>query len=935
MRSAKQFLLGSLGAALAASGLTALGAGPAHAVSGVFLSEFHYDDSTTNDAGGVGEFVEVTAPAGTSLDGWQVVLVNGATGAAYRTDTLSGSVADQSGGWGTKVVGYPVVSGGILQNGAPDGIALLNAGGAVVEFVSYEGAMTATLGTSPAPVDATETGAGVESNTTPGTDSVQRKVDGGWAAPAAHSRGLPNGYAGSTDPGGPGGPGGPGDPGTPVAIADIQGSGASSPLATTAVTTEGVVTAAYPTGGFNGFYIQTPGADTPERSDAVFVFGGVPAGIVVGDSVRVSGTVKEFGSLTEIDVTGGQVTEIASLGTVVPKPVLPGTDCALPGTGCLGAAELESAREAAEGELFAPTGAYTVTDVYDGSAYNPPSSGSSSHFGEIGLAANSDEPLITPTDIIDAQDTAAIVARTRWNNAHRVILDDGSTTTYWNTSNTAAGKDLPLPWLTRDHHVRVGAGVTFDQPVVLDYRFGWKVQPTSQVVGAPTGKVTFEQNRPAAPAAVGGDLKLATFNVLNYFTTLGVDYGGCTAYVDRAGDPVAVNQCPGSGPRGAWDATNFERQQAKIVSAIDTIDADIVSVEEIENSLVVDNADRDEALGALVTALNADAGAGTWDYVRSPADASSDTNKALQDVIRTGFIYKPAAVTVVGDAEMRFGTTAFDNAREPFAAVFQPVGGAERDRFAVIVNHFKSKGSGVNDGTGQGNANPDRIAQATELADFAGDFAAARGVGAVFLTGDFNSYSQEDPMQVLAAAGYEQLVAEGKHSYSFDGQSGSLDHVLANPAAAEMVSGVDIWETNANETVFNQYSRYNYVGTDLYESSPFGASDHNPEVIGIDRPAPTAVVNTEAPTVWGTARVGRQLVADAGTWTPSPSAVSFQWYADGVPIAGATDARLRLTGRLAGAVITVAVTARAPDLEDATAVSAPVGPVTRGAGGHS
>ena len=92
-------------------------------------------------------------------------------------------------------------------------------------------------------------------------------------------------------------------------------------------------------------------------------------------------------------------------------------------------------------------------------------------------------------------------ARTAWNTAHRVVLDDGSSATYWNTSNTAAGQDLPLPWLTKDHAVRVGASVTFDQPVILDYRFGWKLQPQRQVVGVPAGLVTFEQDRPAAPAA--------------------------------------------------------------------------------------------------------------------------------------------------------------------------------------------------------------------------------------------------------------------------------------------------------------------------------------------------------------------------------------------------------------------------------------------------
>ena len=632
------------------------------------------------------------------------------------------------------------------------------------------------------------------------------------------------------------------DPDAVLPIAEIQGTGSSSPLVGQTVTTEGVVTAVYPgagsglpgNGNFNGFYLQTPGEDTtPGASDAIFVFGPSfdESTLEIGDSVRVTGSVSEFGTLTEL--TASTVTEVADLGDVVPNTVIPGTDCALPGDTCPTLTELDALKEEFEGEVFQLTGDYTVTDAYDGSAANPPNSGSSNFFGEIGLAANSDSPLITPTEIIDAQDTAAIEARVRYNNAHRVVLDDGASTTHWNTSNTGQ-MDIPFPWFTPDHTVRVGAAVTFDQPVILDYRFGWKIQPVSRVIGDGTGLVNFEQDRPATPDDVGGDLRLATFNVLNYFTTLGEDLSGCQPYEDRDGNPIAVRT--GCDARGAWNDASFQRQQAKIVNAINTIDADIVSVEEIENSLVVDGHDRDEALSALVDALNADAGADVWDYVHSPASASEPDNVAQQDVIRTGFIYKPATVDLVGEAAMLFDEPAFENAREPFAQVFKAAGADDEDGFAVIVNHFKSKGSGVDDGTGQGLANPDRIAQAEALSAFADDFAAERGVDAVFLTGDFNASSMEDPVQVLTGDGYVNQEEPGEYSYSFDGQSQSLDHVFANPTANAMVTGFDIWQINANETVFNQYSRYNYNATILYDEGPFSASDHNPEIVGIDVP---------------------------------------------------------------------------------------------------
>jgi predicted extracellular nuclease len=614
-------------------------------------------------------------------------------------------------------------------------------------------------------------------------------------------------------------------------IAEIQGTGAASPLVGSTVTTKGVVTAAFPTGGYNGFYIQTGGPDTtPGASDGIFVFEpGFADTIAVGDSVEVQGVVKEFSTLTEIDAA--EITELTEpLAPAVPRAVLPGTDCALPGDACLTGAALDAAREAHEGEAFLPTAPVTVTDSYDFGAT------SSSFFGEIGLAAGSDIPLVTPTEVVDAQDAPGIAARTAYNTAHLVVLDDGSSANYWNTANTAGAQDQPVPWLTKDHTVRVGAGVTFDEPVVLDYRFGWKLQPQRQVVGAPTGLVTFEQDRPAAPAEVGGDIRLATFNVLNYFTTLGGDVPGCSAYVDRDDNPIATRSCSGpNGPRGAWDRASFERQQAKIVNAINTMDVDIVSLEELENSRTVDGADRDEAISELVAALNQAAGSKRWAYVPSPS-----TLPATEDVIRTGFIYDPATVKPV-DESVIYDGPAFDNARDPLAQVFMGRRSRSSQKFAVIVNHFKSKGSGVDDGTGQGNANPDRVAQANALASFADQFARDRGTDRIFLTGDFNAYSMEDPVQVLEAAGFQSLESTddpAEESYSFGGTSGSLDHVFANAAARTLVSGVDVWEINANESVFYQYSRYNYIGTDLYSPNPFAASDHNPEVVGLRLPAP-------------------------------------------------------------------------------------------------
>ncbi|BDZ41557.1 hypothetical protein GCM10025865_08560 [Paraoerskovia sediminicola] len=381
--------------------------------------------------------------------------------------------------------------------------------------------------------------------------------------------------------------------------------------------------------------------------------------------------------------------------------------------------------------------------------------------------------------------------------------------------------------------MRVGAAVTFTSPVVLDYRYSaWGFQPLEQLVGDSDAQpATFEDTRTAQPEDVGGDLKVATFNVLNYFTTTGDSLTGCTYYTDRVGDPISVSG--GCDARGAADAENLERQQTKIVAAITALGADVVSLEEIENSAAFGK-DRDTALNDLVAALNSVEGDGTWAAVASPSATPAD-----EDVIRTAFVYRTATAETVGGSTILLDDPAFSNAREPLAQTFRPAGGDADQEVVVIANHFKSKGSGSGDdadqGDGQGASNASRVAQATALVAFADDTAAAAGTDKVLLAGDFNAYDMEDPLEVVKDAGYTDLGATtGEYTYSFGGQVGSLDHVFASEAAAGVVTGTDIWNINAYEPVANEYSRYNYNVTDLYDETPYRSSDHDPILVGLD-----------------------------------------------------------------------------------------------------
>lgn len=678
-------------------------------------------------------------------------------------------------------------------------------------------------------------------------------------------------------------------------IAEIQGTDTdTSPLVGQTVTTRGVVVADYATGGFNGFFLETGGAGqdathpdtTPGASDAIFVFGSAAAGQVhVGDSVQVTGKVAEFKGETEL--TSPTVSALPSaLPPVVPDQI----DWADLAT--------DAQKEAHEGELMAPVGHWTVTDNYNANFY-----------GEIELAAG-DVMLQQPTNVGTPGSQAARDAAA-YNAAHAVLLDDGSSWTYGPTSHA----DVPLPWLTPTTPVSDGARVSFHQPVVLDYRNShWNLQPQQQVTGDGSAVATFSDLRSAkaAPSSVGGNVRLATFNMENFFTTTGQAFvaanpgASCTYYNDRAGTPVGDNTCTfadgSAGPRGAATAAALQNQLAKELVGIDGLGASIVSLEEVENSAKFGH-DRDDTVSALVDALNSKDGAGTWAFAPSPATM---VPLADQDVIRTAFIYKPADVALVGGSTML--TTAsgpgqsFSIAREPVAQAFKLTGAPDSSSFLVVANHLKSKGSGTplfsdcaNGDTentdpvlDQGSFNCTRLHEAQDMWAWAQGVAQTAGTDKIFLVGDFNAYDHEDPVEYLLGQGLTDL---GDHydpthwSYSYKGLEGSLDHVFANAAARSLVTGATIWQIDAQESVAFAYSRANYNVTQLFDgTNPFATSDHDPEVVGLQLSLPVTLGPIAAQT-WTAGTAITPVTASA-----SGGAAPYAFSATGLPAGVRIDA---------------------------------------------
>ena len=143
-------------------GVTSLAVTSASALTAVFINEIHYD----NVGADTGEAIEIAGPAGTNLAFWKIRLYNGAGGAIYDTILLAGVLPNTCSGHGTIAYAWNPI-----QNGSPDGMALIDNNGIVVQFLSYEGTFTAVGGEANGMVS-TDIGVS-ESGTTPVGYSLQ------------------------------------------------------------------------------------------------------------------------------------------------------------------------------------------------------------------------------------------------------------------------------------------------------------------------------------------------------------------------------------------------------------------------------------------------------------------------------------------------------------------------------------------------------------------------------------------------------------------------------------------------------------------------------------------------------------------------------------------------------------------------------------------
>ena len=598
-------------------------------------------------------------------------------------------------------------------------------------------------------------------------------------------------------------------------IYDIQGDGLSAAI-TGPVSTAGVVVGDFdgPTSaGLQGFYLQDATGDADATtSDGIFVFTGDATNVALGDFVHVTGFARERFSQTTIngsDSNAAPTTQITVCGTgETVEPV----DVTLP-------VATATSLEQFEGMLVRFPQSLVISEYFN---YD--------QFGELVLGlplAGEDRPFTGTA--IDEPGPAAN-ARTLANSLRRITLDDGLAVSNPPDLRHPNGDTFSLTNRFR------GGDTVANTVGVLGFDFNrYRIQPTEPA------DYSSVNPRPAAPDPVGGTLRAAAMNTLNFFLTLD------TTASDSGPGPCGGNanlDCRGA---DASQPFEFTRQRDKLLQALAGLDADIIGLNEIENTPGV--SPLGDPTNGIVAGLNAMPAVGPYGFI--------DTGVIGTDAIRVGLIYRTDRVVPVGaykvldsGVDPRFIDT---RSRPVLAQTFEEL--ATGARITVAVNHFKSKGSACADIgdpdalDGQGNCNLTRKAAAQALVDWLATDPTGSGDRDYLILGDLNSYAQEDPVDAIRAgtddtAGtaddFTNLIAKYQgtfaHSYVFDGQAGYLDYALASPTLVGQVTGAADWHIDSDEPDVVDYdtSFKPPAQEALYEANPYRASDHDPVVVGLD-----------------------------------------------------------------------------------------------------
>ncbi len=569
-------------------------------------------------------------------------------------------------------------------------------------------------------------------------------------------------------------------------IHEIQGTGQETQLPKDSVLLiEGIVTADYQDQDkLKGFFIQEEETDYDNdslTSEGIFVFAASESfDVNIGDKIKVVGIAKEYYGLTELT----NIYSIERIDSAWPLPSPKKINLPL--------SELNEL-ERHEGMLVRFDQELTVTGTHNLHKY-----------GEVMFSSNG--RLYNPTQIVKPGNEALMLKKE--NELNRIILNDMSSLSYPDTII------YPNTELTSDNTLRVGHTIN-NLSGVLNYSFGnYKVEPTSTPLFS-----SGANPRPEDPEASDFNLKISSFNVLNYFNGEGTDKLFPTA-------------------RGADNKLEFSRQSEKIITALKKINADIFGLMELENDGFSDHS----AIHDLVKTLNERIGSEKYRYIKPKEKFIGD------DEITVGIIYKNSNVTPYKEAKILDSTvdTLFNDDKNRPSLAQSFIDNNTGKIFTVVVNHFKSKGSPCNDVNdpdlmdGQGNCNLTRTKAAQALVNWIDTDPTGSKSNNFILLGDFNAYAKEDPITLIKNSGYINLQEKSDslaYSYIYKGESGTLDHMFVSENMLINVLGIKEWHINADEPNALNYNLENKTPRQesiLYAIDPYRSSDHDPIILALD-----------------------------------------------------------------------------------------------------
>lgn len=779
----------------------------------VFINEINYDPDGTD----TGEFIEVAGLAGTDLTGWSLVLYNGNGGGTYGTVNLSGTLAGSANGFGFRSV---TTTG--LQNGSPDGIALVDPFGRVIQFLSYEGTMTAVGGPA---AGLTSTDIGVFQDSAPIGTSLQLQGTGSsygdftWGFDIASTSGSANSgqtFLSGTDRG-------------QIRISDaavVEGNSGTTAITFTVTRAGGFASEA--SVGYTLDFGTSASADdlaanTPTSGTVTFAANEFTKTITLQIQGDTSGEGNE-GFLVRLGGTTGNaaVVDGSGLGVILNDDPVARTIMAIQGEGHV---------SAFVGQPVITTGIVTAVDT-TGFYLQDPNGDGNARTSDAIFIRTATNPTVTVGDSL--QLTGVVGEYKPSATGLSVTQITASTITVVSGGNPlpaalliGAGGLLPPTESIDSDGLTVfnpetdgidfwesleGMRVTIDSPIAVasSNEFGETDIVASAGVGA-TGvndrggitisdgdfnpeKIQLDDRLVAQPTLSTGDILAPVTGVVNYaferYEVMATERAVITTDRTLGDDNTVLKGDANYVSIATYNLENLDPSDLKYdILANDIVYSlkapDIIGVQEIQDA---DGAGNGSNLSgatnaqALIDAIKSISGL-VYTYVEIAPTAANSTGGEPNGNIRNGYFYLADRVSLVDGSLGLIEDPAFDGSRRPLVATWS----FNNQEFSTINVHFTSRlGSDPLWGDAQpprDGGDASRTAQAAAVGDYVFDILDDDASRQFVLLGDWNGFYFEDAQTQLTNGGVFTNLAtllpeEERYSYLFDGNSQLIDNML-------------------------------------------------------------------------------------------------------------------------------------------------------------